>query len=80
MKRILQYLQACLFVSLIVAVWTVVFHMIKFMDDVREDAIVRVSQHKARIDELKEAVNRQGWGLKDHKNDLLDHAHKKWGK
>lgn len=76
----LNFLAGALMSSLIAALWILVSSFTEFMDEVRDDAIIQAAQQRVRIIQLTEAINRQGWGLKNHENDLLDHAHKDWKK
>lgn len=76
----LNFLAGLLMSSLIAALWILVSSFTAFMDEVRDDSIIRVAQHQARILELKEAINRQGYGLSSHEANDLEYAHKNWKK
>ena len=85
MKQFLKYfdiflnlLAGVLMSSLIAALWILVSSFTEFLDEVRDDSIIRVAQQQARILELKEAINQQGYGLRSHEANDLDYAHKKW--
>jgi len=76
----LNFLAGALMSSLIAALWILVSSFTQFMDDVRDDSFIQTAQLKARVLELKEKINRQGYGLRSHEANDLDYAHRKWVK
>lgn len=76
----LNFLVGALMSSLIAALWILVSSFTQFMDEVRDDSIIRVAQQQARILELKEAINQQGYGLISHEANDLEYAHRNWKK
>jgi len=76
----LNFLAGLLMSSLIAALWILVTSFTQFMDEVRDDSIIQAAQQRVRIIELKQAINRQGYGLSSHEANDLEYAHKKWRK
>lgn len=78
MKKVIEFLKLVLIINLIAVIWIIAMSLVEHIEQSNEQSVIRTKIQDTKIQELSYAINQQKNRLSNHKNSLLDTAHKDW--